>query len=65
VWDARYRGSSNAHQIAVLSGDVDFQPVAMRPEDAQFLEQRKLSATEVARIFRVPPWIIGADAAPR
>ena len=31
-------------------------------DDAQFLEQRKLSAVEVARIFRVPPWIVGADS---
>jgi len=62
VWDAKYAGTRNAHRIAVLSGDADFQSVSMRPEDAQFLEQRKLSATEVARIFRVPRWIIGAEA---
>jgi HK97 family phage portal protein len=30
--------------------------------DAQFLEQRKLSAVEVARIFRVPNWIVGAES---
>ena len=28
--------------------------------DQQFLQQRELSAREVARIFRVPPWMIGA-----
>ncbi len=33
----------------------------MPADDAQLLEQRKLSATEIARIFRVPPWIVGAE----
>ena len=62
AWEARHGGTANAHRIAVLSGEVAFNPVSMPLEDAQFLEQRKLSATEIARVFRVPPWIIGADA---
>jgi HK97 family phage portal protein len=62
TWDVAHAGVRNAHRIAVVTGDVSFTPVSMPLEDAQFLEQRKLSATEVARIFRVPPWIIGADA---
>ncbi len=62
AWETRHVGAANAHRIAVLSGEVAFAPVSMALEDAQFLEQRKLSATEIARIFRVPPWIIGADS---
>ena len=53
---------ANAHRVAVMAGEVEFLPISMPADDAQFLEQRKLSATEVARIFRVPPWMIGADA---
>lgn len=34
--------------------------MSLTPEDAQFLGQRELSAREVARLFRVPPWMIGA-----
>lgn len=52
----------NAHRVAIMTGDVEFVPVSMPLDDAQFLEQRKLSAVEVARIFRVPPWIVGADS---
>lgn len=29
-------------------------------DDSQFLQQRELSAREVARIFRVPAWLIDA-----
>jgi len=46
----------------VMAGEVEFLPISMPADDAQFLEQRKLSATEIARVFRVPPWMIGADA---
>jgi HK97 family phage portal protein len=60
-WNAGHKGTENAHKIAIISGEVDFLPVSMPLDDAQFLEQRKLSAVEVARIFRVPPHLIGAD----
>jgi HK97 family phage portal protein len=34
--------------------------VAFSADDSQFLQQRELSAREVARIFRVPAWAIDA-----
>lgn len=62
AWDVSHRGLDNAHKVAVVAGDVDFEQLGMPLDDAQFLEQRKLSAVEVARIFRVPPWMIGAES---
>ena len=59
-WRIRHGGASNMHKVAVLSGGVTFTPIAFNAEDSQFLQQRELSAREVARIFRVPPWMIGA-----
>lgn len=61
-WEQGHAGMPNAHRVAILAGEVEFLPISMPADDAQFLEQRKLSATEIARIFRVPPWMIGADA---
>lgn len=60
-WNAGHRGTTHAGRIAVVSGGVEFVEIGMPADDAQFLEQRKLSATETARIFRVPPWVIGAE----
>lgn len=60
-WQQSHGGPSNAGKIAILSGDIDFKPLTMPLADAEFLEQRRYSAAEVARIFRVPPWIVGAD----
>lgn len=61
AWNGSHQGTANAHKIAVVSGEVEFTPLSMNLDDAQFLDQRKLSAVEVARIFRVPPHMIGAD----
>jgi HK97 family phage portal protein len=55
-------GAKNAHRIAVLTGDVSWEALAVPVEDMQFCEQRKLSTAEIARIFRVPPWMIGASS---
>ena len=62
AWNQQHGGVKNAHRIAVVTGSVEFQPLTMPMDDVEFLAQRKLSAVEVARIFRVPPWVIGADS---
>lgn len=55
-------GATNAHRIAVLSGDVDWTALSVPADDMQFVQQQKLSTAEIARIFRVPPWMIGASS---
>jgi HK97 family phage portal protein len=60
-WQARH-GGELAGGIAVLSGELTFTPLSMPADDAQYVEARKLSATEVARVFRLPPWMIGAES---
>ena len=59
-WRQKHGGVQNMHKVAVLSGDVKFEPIAFSADDSQFLQQRELSAREVARIFRVPAWAIDA-----
>ena len=58
-WNAVYQGSANAHRIAVLEEGMKFQPIGIPPEQAQFLETRKFQINEIARIFRVPPHMVG------
>lgn len=61
AWSANHSGLRAAHRIAVVSGDVDFTAVTGPLDDLQFVEQRHLSTAEIARIFRVPPWMVGAS----
>ncbi|NNJ30471.1 phage portal protein [Lacrimispora defluvii] len=58
-WNAAYQGSSNSHRIAVLEEGMKYQPIGISPEQAQFLETRKFQINEIARIFRVPPHMVG------
>ena len=58
-WNAVYQGSGNAHRVAVLEEGMKFQPIGIPPEQAQFLETRKYQLNEIARIFRIPPHMIG------
>lgn len=58
-WNAVYQGSSNAHRVAVLEEGMKFQTIGIPPEQAQFLQTRKFQLNEIARIFRIPPHMIG------
>jgi HK97 family phage portal protein len=60
-WDTRHRGTENHGRIAVVSGAAKFTPVAFSADDSQFLQQRELSAREVARVFGIPAWRIDAE----
>ena len=54
-----YRGAENAHKSLILEEGMDFTPLGMTQEDAQFIETRQFSRTEIAMFFGVPPHMIG------
>lgn len=58
-WDSQYGGGANSGKTAILEGGVDYQTVSMTLEDAEWIAARQFSVEEVARLFRVPPTVIG------
>jgi len=58
-WNSVYQGSGNSHKVAVLEEGMKYTPIGISPEQAQFLETRKFQINEIARIFRVPPHMVG------
>ncbi|WP_333783857.1 phage portal protein [Pseudobacteroides sp.] len=58
-WNSVYQGSGNAHRVAVLEEGMKFSPIGIPPEQAQFIATRKFQLNEIARIFRIPPHMIG------
>ena len=58
-WNSAFGGSANANKVAVLEEGMKYTPISISPEQAQFLETRKFQIDEIARIFRVPPHMIG------
>ncbi|MCK9482720.1 MAG: phage portal protein [Bacteroidia bacterium] len=59
AWQGQFGGSSNAQKVAVLEEGMKYSPISISPEQAQFLETRKFQINEIARIFRIPPHMIG------
>ena len=57
-WATQF-GGANAHKVAVLEEGLKFHQMSIPPEQAQFLETRKFQINEIARIFRVPPHMVG------
>ena len=57
-WQSTFGGSANSNKIAVLEEGLKYTPIAISPEQAQFLETRKFQINEIARIFRVPPHML-------
>lgn len=58
-WMSQFGGSSNSNKVAVLEEGLKYTPISINPTDAQFLETRKFQIDEIARIFRVPPHMVG------
>lgn len=56
------RAESRPHGILVVEGEADYQDIAAKLDDSQFTEQRRLAAQEVARVFRIPPSMLGAGS---
>jgi HK97 family phage portal protein len=54
------RAENKPHQNLVIVGDAEYEPVESKLDDSQFVEQRRLAAQEVARVFRLPPHMLGA-----
>lgn len=58
-WKAEYSGRDNAMKVALLQDGINFKPLSMTNADAQLIDARKLSALEVAQIFKMPPHKVG------
>ncbi len=57
--ESNYAGTSNAGRTMVLGKDVEYKPISMTLEDAEWIAARQFSVEEVALLFRVPPTVVG------
>lgn len=55
----KHQGVEKSHRPMVLEEGMAVTEIGIPPEDAQFLETRQFQVREIARIFRVPPHMIG------
>jgi HK97 family phage portal protein len=55
----KYSGADKAASVAVLEEGMKWTALSVSPEDAQMLESRRFSVEQIARMYRVPPPVLG------
>jgi len=58
-WIKQHAGTGASFLPGFLAGGAEFQPLSVTPEEAQFLETRRFQINEIARLYGVPPHMIG------
>lgn len=58
--DEKHKGLERAFRPIVLQGGLDIKPITMPIEDMQLVQMRQFQTEEIARIYGVPPFMIGA-----
>lgn len=61
-WAERHQGSGNSHAPALLHGGAKVHELTMNAEDTQLIATRQFQVEDIARIFGVPPHMIGHTA---
>jgi HK97 family phage portal protein len=57
--DAYRQGGDSEGKALILEEGMDIAPMSMTSEDAQWIESRKFSRSDIAMFFGVPPHMIG------
>lgn len=58
-FEENYMGANNSGRPMILEGGLQWQQLSMNAEDLAFIDQRKLTRSEIAMFFGVPPHMIG------
>ena len=61
TWNSVHQGPRRAHRVGMLWGGGKFNPLTVDPTASQLVDQRKFAVEEIARIFRVPPFMLGVS----
>ncbi len=62
-WANRHAGAANRGKPVVMQGGLKVQPLTVPAEDAQLIETRRMQVEDIARIYGVPPHMIGHTTA--
>jgi HK97 family phage portal protein len=58
-WKEKFAGLARAHEVAILDAGAKYEAIGIKPEDAQFIEGRKFQINEIARLYGIPPHMLG------
>ncbi len=58
-WNDRHAGAGNTGKDVILEEGMTYKALTIPPDDAQFLETRRFQVNDIARIFNIPPHMLG------
>lgn len=58
-FDTKHGGFRKSHKTGVLSGGAKYVKTGANPDEAQMIASREFALEEIARIFRIPPSMLG------
>jgi HK97 family phage portal protein len=58
-WQTRFGGSPNSGKTPILENGMTYKPLSITAADAQLIEAMKLGVEDIARIYGIPPHMIG------
>lgn len=61
AFEAAHKGLRKSSKTGVLSGGAKYEKIGADAEQAQMLQSRQFAVEEIARVFRVPPSMIGLN----
>ena len=59
-WRQTHSGPANAGKICILEEGMKYTPLSIPLSQLNYIEEKKFSVEQIARIFGVPPHLIGA-----
>jgi HK97 family phage portal protein len=62
-WQANFTGA-NAGNVAILGDGMKFEKMSLTAEEAQLIDQLKMSAQIICSTFHVPPFMVGMGEVP-
>lgn len=62
-WRTLFGGPARAGEVAVLDSGAEYKPLSLPPEDAQLLQSRSFTVSEIARMFGIPSHFLNDEKA--
>lgn len=59
AWSSTYGGTKKSNKTPVLPSNLEFKQRSLTPQQAQLIETNKFTVGDIARLFGVPPHLIG------
>ena len=61
-WESLYSGAKNAGKTVILEEGLEYNPISLKPNDLQMVDSKKITISDISRLFNVPESMLNADA---